>query len=392
MSTATATAATAATATPVTALRVALVGAGVIARTHARIAEAHDHLVLAAIIDPMLPAAQALAETSAHPEQPAVYASLAEALAADAFDLVVITTPSGSHAQLAEEALDAGCHVVIEKPVDIDLARARGLAARAEQSDRVVSVMTQRRFAPAVQAVSRAVRDGRFGAVTSGTATLAWWRDDAYYDSAAWRGTWASDGGGALMNQGIHTVDVLLSLMGRPVTVSGTAVTVAHDRLEVEDVAGAFIAFENGAVATLLASTAAFPENSTRVQVHGTRGSAYVQDGLLEYFHADDAHDGSPRGWARGGNQAASEVDAADLPGGEAPIPDLFDDHLRQYEDVIAAIREGREPAGSIGDAVQALAVIIAVYVSSALGHPVRVDDVLDGMYDCFDYKETRKI
>ena len=139
------------------------------------------------------------------------------------------------------------------------------------------------------------------------------------------------------------------------------------------------ITFENGAVATLLASTAAFPENSTRIQVHGTRGSAYVQDGLLEYFHADDAHDGSPRGWGRAGNQAGREVGSADLPGGASLVPDLFEDHLRQYEDVIDAIRGGREPAGSIGDAVRALAVIIAVYVSSALGHPVGVDDVLDG-------------
>lgn len=376
-----------------TPLRIALVGAGVIARTHARIAVAHEDLVLAAVIDSTLPAAEALAaEIPAQAGSPAVFGSLAEALRAASFDLVVITTPSGSHAQLAEEALDAGCHVIIEKPVDIDLLRARRLAARAELSGRVVSVMTQRRFAPAVQAVSRAVRDGRFGAVTSGTATLAWWRDDAYYDSAAWRGTWASDGGGALMNQGIHTVDVLLSLMGRPMTVAGAAATVGHDRLEVEDVAGALITFENGAVATLLASTAAFPENSTRIQVHGTRGSAYLQDGLLEYFHADDAHDGSPRGWGRAGNQAGREVGSADLPGGESLVPDLYEDHLRQYDDVIEAIRDGREPAGSIGDAVQALAVIIAVYVSSALGHAVRVGDVLDGTYEHVDYRETRRM
>ena len=303
-------------------LRVALVGAGVIARTHARIAEAHEDLVLTAIIDPVLPAAEALAaETTAQTADPAVFGSLADALGAASFDLVVITTPSGSHAQLAEEALDAGCHVIIEKPVDIDLHRARRLAARAEESDRVVSVMTQRRFAPAVQAVSRAVRNGRFGAVTSGTATLAWWRDDAYYDSAAWRGTWASDGGGALMNQGIHTVDVLLSLMGRPVTVSGVAVTVGHDRLEVEDVAGAVITFENGAVATLLASTAAFPENSTRIQVHGTRGSAYLQDGLLEYFHADDAHDGSPRGWVEPAIKPAARSDPRTSPAARASCP-----------------------------------------------------------------------
>jgi UDP-N-acetyl-2-amino-2-deoxyglucuronate dehydrogenase len=371
-------------------LRVALVGAGVIARTHARIAWSHDDLTLAAIIDPVMDAAEALAGDAPAP-RPTAYASLAEALAAASYDLVVITTPSGTHAHLAEEALAAGCHVIIEKPVDIDLVRARRLIRAAEESGRVVSVMSQHRFVPAVDAVSRAVRDGRFGRITSGTATLAWWRDDAYYDSAAWRGTWASDGGGALMNQGIHTVDVLLSLLGRPETVTAVAATVGHDRLEVEDVAAAVVTFDNGAVATLLATTAAFPENSTRIQVHGTRGSAYVQDGLLEYFHADDAHvDGTPRGWRRGGDQASREVASAHLPGGESGVPDLFDDHLRQYEDVIDAIRTDRPPRGSLDDAVRALGVIVAVYVSSALDRPVRVAEVLDGAYDHVDYRSPR--
>jgi predicted dehydrogenase len=372
-------------------LRVALVGAGVIARTHARIAAAHDELTLAAIIDPVRPAREALA-AEVDAQRPATFASLTEALATAYYDLVVITTPSGTHARLAEEALAAGCHVIIEKPVDIELARARRLVAAAEHAGRVVSVMTQNRFAPAVAAVSRAVREGRFGTITSGTATLAWWRDDAYYDSAEWRGTWASDGGGALMNQGIHTVDVLLSLMGRPVTVTGVAATVGHDRLEVEDVAAAVVTFAHGGVATLLASTAAFPENSTRIQVHGTRGSAYVQDGQLEYFHADDAHaEGAPRGWRRAGDQAGREVGPEHLPGGAKTVPDLFEDHLRQYEDVIDAIRCGRDPLGSLSDAVQALAVIIAVYISSELDHSVRVDDVLDGMYDCFDHRNARR-
>lgn len=371
-------------------LRVALVGAGVIARTHARIAWTHDALTLAAIIDPVLEAAESLAG-DAPALRPTAYASLAEALAAASFDLVVITTPSGTHAHLAEEALAAGCHVIIEKPVDIDLVRARRLIRAAEESDRVVSVMSQHRFVPAVDAVSRAVRDGRFGRITSGTATLAWWRDDGYYDSAAWRGTWAGDGGGALMNQGIHTVDVLLSLLGRPQTVTAVAATVGHDRLEVEDVAAAVVTFDNGAVATLLTTTAAFPENSTRIQVHGTRGSAYVQDGLLEYFHADDAHDdGMPRGWRRGGDQSSREVDSAHRPGGASGVPDLFDDHLRQYEDVIDAIRTGRPPRGSLDDAVRALGVIVAVYLSSALDRPVRVADVLDGAYDHVEYRSPR--
>ena len=375
-----------------TSIRVALVGAGVIARTHAQIAHAHDALTLAAIIDPVLTAAQTLAaETPVDNPTPAVFGSLTEALRAASYDLVVITTPSGSHAQLAEEALETGTHVIIEKPVDIDLGRARRLADKAHASGRVVSVMTQRRFSPAVVAVARAIDDGRFGRITSGTATMAWWRDDTYYASAAWRGTWASDGGGSLMNQGVHTVDVLLSLMGRPATVSAATATLGHDGLEVEDVAGAVIVFDDGAIATLLATTAAFPENSTRIQVHGTLGSAYVQDGLLEYFHADDAHTGdATRAWGRVGDQSAREVGTVDRPGAVLPLPDLFEEHLRQYDDVVDAILTGREPVASLDDAVQSLALIVAVYVSSAVGHPVRVADVLGGKYDHVDYRNVR--
>lgn len=375
--------------------RVAIVGAGVIAATHLSVVAAHPDLDLVAVVDPVADAAQALATTAQEVtgRRPGVFADLPTALESGDVDLVAVTTPSFTHADLAITALDAGCHVLIEKPLDTDLVRARRLAARAAQAaekGQVVSVVTQNRFTPAVVAVDRAVRSGRFGRITSGTATLAYWRDDAYYASAGWRGTWAFDGGGALMNQGVHAVDVLLSLLGRPVSVHGLARMTGHRDLEVEDVAAALVTFENGAVATVLATTAAMPENTSRIQVHGTRGSAYVQDGRLEYFHADDAHaEGAPRNWGRAGNQAATEVgvDALPLaPGEPVPLPDLASDHTRQYADLLAAVRGGRPPASTVEDGLTALAVITAVYVSSALGRAVTVADVLAGVHDDVDF------
>jgi predicted dehydrogenase len=164
--------------------------------------------------------------------------------------------------------------------------------------------------------------------------------------------------------------------------VFGYTARLAHENIEVEDVAAAVIRFESGAFASLLATTDAFPENATRLQVHGSTGSAFLQDGKLEFFHADDAHvDGEPRGFGGLGNQAAREVSEHDL-AGAAPDADLFPGHLRQYEDVIDAIATGREPSVTVAQATDALALVHAVYVSQTTGKPVRFADVLAGNYD----------
>ena len=369
-------------------LGVAVVGAGVIGRAHARVAVAHPGLRLVSIVSRTLDSARELAryvQVELEGDAPAVADSLEAVLVDPAIDIVVVTTPSGSHVEIAEAAVDAGKHVVIEKPIDVRLDRARrmvALAERAAASGIVVTVISQNRFAPAVVATKRAIESGRFGRITSATATVAWWRSQEYYDSGDWRGTWAFDGGGALMNQGVHTVDLLLHLLGRPVDVFGYASTLVHERIEVDDVAASVIRFESGAVATLLATTDAFPENSTRLQVHGSTGSAFLQNGLLEYFHADDAHPvGMPRGYGGLGNQAAREVTEHDLPGAP-PVTELFNGHLRQYEDLIEAVDIGREPGVTAAQATDALALVRAVYVSQTLGRPIAFADVLAGRHD----------
>ena len=371
-----------------TRLGVALVGVGVIARAHARVAVAHPGLRLVAVVGRAAGAAHELAryvQVELEGEPPAVLGSLAEVLDDPTVDLVVVTTPSGSHVEIAEAAVNAGKHVVIEKPIDVRLDRARRmveLAERAAASGIVVSVISQNRFAPAVVAVKRAIESGRFGRITSATATVGWWRNQEYYDSGEWRGTWAHDGGGALMNQGVHAVDLILHFLGRPVEVFGYASALVHERIEVEDVAASVVRFESGAVATVLATTDAFPGNSTRLQVHGSTGSAFLQNELLEYFHADDAHlPGEPRGYRGLGNQAAREVTEHDLPGA-APVADHFKGHLRQYEDVIDAIILGRAPGVTAAQATDVLALVRGVYVSQTLGRPIAFDDVLTGRYD----------
>jgi predicted dehydrogenase len=370
---------------------VAVVGAGIIGHNHAAAVLRHPRLRLAAVVDPDVAARRKLAERVAGDwtgERPEEFGTLTAALAAGGIDFVAVCTPTGLHADAAEEALAAGRHVLVEKPVDVSLPRARrlaGLAADAARRGVLSTVVSQHRFDPASVAVFQALRKGRLGRVTSAVASVAWWRGQDYYDSATWRGTWALDGGGALMNQGVHTVDLLTWLLGRPVEVFAQAGRLAHEGIEVEDVAVATVRFESGALAALHVTTAAYPGLSVRLQVHGAAGSAVLHDDQLEYFHAageGSGATGGPLGGAEPDNQAARVVPAGDLRGAPKPEDNFVRGHLRQYQDVVEAIDEGRPPAVTIEDGLTAMAVVRAVYLSSTLHEPVDVGRVLDGGYD----------
>ena len=377
-----------ASASPAAPLASAVVGCGVIGKTHVAAILEIDRLHVSALVDPMLERAEALADDVEERtgRRPAVHASIADALAGPrSLDLVVLATPSGMHVEQAVEALESGAHVVIEKPVDVDVRRARKLAAAAHaaaEHGQLCTVISQHRFDPSSQVVHRALVAGEFGRITSAVASVSWWRSQVYYDSGDWRGTWALDGGGALMNQGVHTLDLLLWFLGRPVTVSAEFGLLAHEGVEVEDTVVATLTFESGALAVLHATTAAYPGLTSRVQVLGARGSAVIDADRLEYFHAADDGDSSAMGRQGGGNQAERyrDLDEPALRGIDATRSTLG--HIRQYHDLLAAIDEGREPGVTVDDALLALATVRAVYVSAATGEKVAVADVLEGRHD----------
>jgi UDP-N-acetyl-2-amino-2-deoxyglucuronate dehydrogenase len=392
-------------------LTVAVVGAGIIGRNHVAAMLRIPELRIVAVVDPLAPAATRLAATI--PSAPACFAGLADALPATRPQVVVICTPSGQHVEQAMEALAAGAHVVIEKPLDVSVAHARPLVEAARSAPgQVVSVISQHRFDPATVAVNSAIGSGRFGRLTSAVATVPWWRGQDYYDSAGWRGTLALDGGGALMNQGVHTLDLLLHFLGRPSSVFAYTDRLAHTGIEVEDVLVAALRFESGALATLHATTAAYPGSSVRIQLHGSRGSAVLHDDQLESASFADAGQDStaaiadpagapppgsssaPRPVAVGAqfskadqlsqaeeSSAADSPSTADLPGAEpfgAPKPEdnFIVGHLRQYEDIVEAILTGRPPGVGVDDAFMALAVVEAIYQSARSGQPVAIDGV----------------
>jgi UDP-N-acetyl-2-amino-2-deoxyglucuronate dehydrogenase len=355
-------------------LRFAIIGAGEIGRVHAdAIAGLAPRARLAVVVDRDPDRAGALA--AEHLAEPVP--TVAAALARPDVHAVAICTPSGSHAELAVASMDAGKHVVVEKPLDVTVEAARTVARAQDRTGRTVTVISQHRFDAASLFVRDHVRGGRLGRISSAVASIAWWRTQAYYDSGVWRGSWALDGGGALMNQGIHTLDLLIWLLGEPVEAFGWTGRLAHERIEVEDTAAATIRFASGALGVLLATTAAYPGVTARLQIHGDRGSAVIDDDRLTYFHAATDGSGVPTfGADATANQAATLLPADAEPRVSAsadPSALLARGHTDQYRDFLDAVEHDRPPLVTVADAITNVAVIRAIYESAATGRPVTV-------------------
>jgi UDP-N-acetyl-2-amino-2-deoxyglucuronate dehydrogenase len=356
--------------------RIALVGAGVIGAVHGEvISQLADHLELVAVADVHPDRAERLAAERGGK----VFASLTDALAAVPIDIVVVCTPTGRHGEVAIEALQAGKHVIIEKPAETTVAKADLIIDAQRKADKLVAVISQHRFDRSTEIALAAIENGELGRLTTGIASIDWWRGQTYYDSGDWRGTWELDGGGALMNQGVHTVDLLVATMGRPVEVFAYTGTIAHQRIEVEDAAVAVVRFENGALGVLHATTAAYPGLSARLQVHGDQGSIVIDNDLLTFIHttpqgseAEERSYGSP-------SDSINQLDRYDLSeqagpvaggtaGGLSPVA-----HRRQYENFLAALA-GKEPVRvDLETNRRSIGVITGVYESARTGKSVRL-------------------
>ncbi len=355
-------------------LRFGILGCGVIGPHHARAIAGLDSADLVAVAD-VVPE---LAERLASEYGCSAYSSLGEMLAEAELDAVCVCTPSGMHAEDAIAALEAGKHVVIEKPVDVTLKAADRLLEVQRATGGRVAVVSQHRFDVATQAVHEAVSKGEFGRLTSGSAEVRWWRSQSYYDSGGWRGTWELDGGGVLINQAIHSIDLLQWLMGPVVEVTAYTGLLAHERIEVEDTAVAILKFSGGALGTIVATTAAYPGLTARIAVHGDRGSAIIDDDELRYFHvAGEGQEGEAYGAGGGENQAERVIErygqADSGPGAGSDPGSLSMAHRDQIQDFVEAVREGREPSINVEEGRKPLAIIRAIYESASTGEAVRL-------------------
>ena len=355
------------------AVRFALVGAGVIGRHHAVVIdELSDRAELAAVVDLQLDRSESL--TARHGGRP--FASLAEALATTEIDVVTVATPTGRHGEVAIEALAAGKDVIIEKPAEVTPARTDEIIAAQQAAGKLVAVISQHRFDRATEVAVEAIAKGELGRLTSGIAAVDWWRGQSYYDSGDWRGTWELDGGGAMMNQGVHTVDLLIAAMGRPVEVFAYTGTLAHERVETEDVAVAVVKFESDALGVIHATTAAYPGLSARVQIHGDKGSVVIDNDELAYIHRA-AYAGDQRDVSYGANSATdNQKDSLDLPekataGAGRDPGQLSDAHRAQYLNILAALQGREKLRVDLETNRQAISVITGAYESARTGKPV---------------------
>jgi predicted dehydrogenase len=338
--------------------RLALVGAGNISHTHARAAATLPGVEIAAVCGRTMEKAARLASLYGA----AAFDDYAALLAHPGLDAVVLGSPSGLHAEQGIAAVRRGVHVLTEKPIDVTLERADALIETARATGVTLGVLFQDRAQPSLARLRAAIASGRLGRPLLASARVKWHRPPEYYSGSSWRGTWALDGGGALMNQGIHTIDLLGWLLGPVRQVIARTATLAHD-IEVEDTALAILEFATGALGTYEATTVAYPGYARRVEITTERGTVTIEHGRVI---AADLRDG--------GDDLVDP--AVGQPGGAStPVVSDASAHAALMADFVAAARDGRPPLCSGADARRSMAIAQAVYESARTGALAQVDD-----------------
>lgn len=269
---------------------------------------------------------------------------------------VLVLTPANTHLAIVQQVASAGKHVLVEKPLEIDLRRANALVQACESSGVLLAVMLQHRLREAAMNLRTLIKTGELGQLVSAAASIRWWRPQSYYDEPG-RGTLARDGGGVLITQAIHTLDLLLSLTGLPERVAGFAVTSPVHTMEGEDTAAALLHYRNGAVAVVQATTAAYPGFPERIELNFTRGTATLASGTLQVACMNG------KTLTLGAREAS----------GSGANPMRFDHaaHRAVLQDFIRAASTGTAPAITGRSALDVQRVIEAIMASSKTGNTV---------------------
>ncbi len=354
-------------------IRFGIVGCGAIGPTHAGAIAQMSGVELVAVADLLPNRAKAVADKF---NVPKVYREQSELLNDPSVDVVCLCTPSGMHGDGAVAALRAGKHVVVEKPMEISTAACDRMIAAQRETGKLLTVISQHRFDAATRLVKDLIDTGKLGRIILATAEVKWWRTQKYYDEGDWRGTFALDGGGAVMNQGIHTVDLLQWLAGDVESVYAHTRTAAHERIEVEDAAVAALTFTNGAIGTYIASTAVFDGLPVRIDIVGTEGTALLEGDRVksiklkngETFTGESAAQHA-LSVARGGTASVASQ-AADRPSSASEGAVWGDAHRAQLEDFVHALRTGGTPLIDGPAGRTPVRIIEAIYASAKTGKP----------------------
>lgn len=336
---------------------IGIVGCGMISYFHANaISDLEDARLVGVFSDRKDAAEKFTAEFDAK-----IFDTYEDMLASPDIDIVSICTPSGLHSRFAVQAAEAGKHIIVEKPLAITREQLADIADACKKNSVKLAVISQHRFSPAIQFVKKAIDDGVFGKILIVDINMKYYRTPEYYRSSNWRGTRAMDGGGALMNQGIHGIDLVNYLAGPVTRVFGRVKTEVHD-IEVEDTAIAYVEYACGAMGTVHGTTSVTPGYPRVIDINGTLGSVTIIEDKIKR-------------WDVKGCTVPEELtyssDKGVKGGFSAPDNISYKNHRRQIADMIRAIREDGEPSIGFEDGKRSVETILAIYESSESGKPV---------------------
>jgi UDP-N-acetyl-2-amino-2-deoxyglucuronate dehydrogenase len=328
-------------------VRVAVIGLGMASTPHARsLADLRDRVEVAAVFSPSAQRRETFAATWVYPAVDSVETIFADSSIA----AVLLLTPPNTHLELVQRAAAARKHILLEKPLDISLERAERLVETAESADVQLAVVLQNRFRPTCETLSLLITEHRLGAIVSASARISNWRPQSYYDQPG-RGTKDRDGGGVLLTQAIHTLDLLIAFAGEHAEVKAYCTTSPIHRMETEDLAMAAIRFASGAIGTITATTCAYPGFPDAIDIIGTKGMARLEGGQLEARF----HDGSEVSVADGTSGSGAGAD---------PMAFSHDHHRAVLSDFLDAVATGRRPRVSGREALKVHALIAAILQS----------------------------
>lgn len=327
---------------------VGIIGTGSIVNTYVKCIEALEETKLIALYTT---SAQRVKDAEKLFGVP-IFNNLEEFLSHPEIDLVCICNKSGLHGDAAIKAALAAKHVLCEKPLEVTTEKVDNIIASCHENDVVLGCVLQNRCSAAYRAVEHVVKQGLLGKLLLGNAHINWYRSEEYYAKNPWRGTKEFDGGAAFMNQGIHTIDLLLNLMGDVASVFGNMKTLVHN-IECEDVGTGILNFNNGAMGTITASTALYPGYPERLEIYGEKGSILMEGGSIKEWHVAGVPAPTNTSLKANASGAADPANIGHL------------NHMIVLEDMIGAIKENRAPMVDGPEARKAVEVITALYRSS---------------------------
>ncbi len=342
-------------------LNVGIIGCGTIARIHAQAISQSKYLRLISVFSRTEKNAKVMGEEFGVNW----YTDWGKFISETNLDAVSICTPNGNHLDYGELAAKSGKHVIVEKPIEITIKRAKRLIAVCKDNNVALAVIYQSRFISEINSLKEKLDANIIGDFFMGDAYIKWFRGQDYYDSGEWRGSFALDGGGVLINQAIHTIDLLQWFMGDVESICGQIDTLTHDRLEGEDNAVAIVKYKSGAMGVIQGSTSIQPAQARRIEIHGNKGTVIIDGDDVRILKEDDQ--GTIMNKKKGKSSGAS-----------SPLAGFsIDPHRHQFEAIASAISNGEEPPVSGRESLKSLAIVMAIYESSKSNQSINMDAFL---------------